>query len=435
MDFFQNLSTPAMWVLFTFVIGYTFIIFEHVFNINKTTSAIITAVIAWAIIFMSDSGIHTQKVHFLEDLLAEITQIFLFLTGALIIVETINAHKGFNFITASLHFKKKQAILWVIGIVTFFLSAILDNLTTTIVMVTLLQKLVPDQKDRWILGSAVVIAANAGGAWTPIGDVTTTMLWIGGQLTTLNIIKALFIPSVVCLLLSFVFLHPKLKGEVKTGNLEVFSKVAPHGRAVLFIGLGLLIFIPIFKLITGLPPFMGMLFAVSILWLYTDLAHYKYSDRSSLKMMNIIRKIDLPSVLFFVGILLAVGALEEIGILTDFASVLDENIKHPVLIATLIGFLSAIVDNVPLVAASMGMYKLTFYPTDSNFWEAVAYAAGTGGSMLIIGSAAGVVFMGIEDVDFFWYLKNITLAALIGFLGGIVAYVFIHMSFLELLAG
>jgi Na+/H+ antiporter NhaD/arsenite permease-like protein len=249
------------------------------------------------------------------------------------------------------------------------------------------------------------------------------MLWIGGQLSTFNIIRALFIPSVVCLVLSLLMLNFQLKGEIEGAQMEIDPSTEPHGKNILFLGLALLIFIPIFKVITGLPPFMGMLFALSILWIYTDLAHQGYKDRDHLRMGSIIRKIDLPSVLFFVGILLAVGALEQMGILREMAGWLDTEIKHPVLIATLIGFLSAIIDNVPLVAASMGIYKLSFYPPDSPFWEAVAFAAGTGGSMLIIGSAAGVVFMGLEDVDFFWYLRKISLAALVGFLGGMLAYV------------
>ena len=358
----EDFFTPVFFVLLTFIVGYSFIIFEHVLHINKSTSALITAVIAWSIIFVTDQGIPIQKMHFLEDLLSEITQIVLFLMGALIVVETINTHKGFNFITASLHFKKKQLFLWVLGVMTFFLSSVLDNLTTTIVMVTLVKKINSSRDDRLILGSAVVIAANAGGAWTPIGDVTTTMLWIGGQLTTLNIIKALFFPSVICVVMSLFILNFKLKGEIEGGALEADHSMEPHGKPILFLGLALLIMIPLFKLLTGLPPFMGMLLAVSILWMYTDLAHNKYDERGHLRMGGIISKIDLPSVLFFVGILLAVGALEQVGVLRGMADWLDSEIKNPIAIATLIGFLSAIVDNVPLVAASMGMYKLTFYP-------------------------------------------------------------------------
>lgn len=422
--------SPVYLVLFIFIIGYAFIVLEHVFNINKTTSAIITAVLAWVVIFLTDTSYPAAKTHFFEDLLADITQIVLFLMGAMIIVETINAHKGFNFITASLHFRMKRVLLWVIGFIAFFLSAILDNLTTTIVMVTLLQKLDSNKLDRLILGSGIVIAANAGGAWTPIGDVTTTMLWIGGQLTTLNIIKTLFVPSLVCMLVSFLFLNFKLKGKIEGAGIQADTSMEPAGKTVLFLGLGLLIFVPIFKVVTGLPPFMAMLFAVSVLWFYTDLKHYHYKGRVHLRMPTIISKIDLPTVLFFVGILLAVGALEQVGLLRQFADFLDKEIRNPVLIATLIGFFSAIVDNVPLVAAAMGMYKLSFYPVDSEFWEAVAYAAGTGGSMLVIGSAAGLVFMGLEDVDFFWYLKRISFAAMMGFLAGMLVYVLMQTSYL-----
>ena len=301
-----------------------------------------------------------------------------------------------------------------------FLSSVLDNLTTTIVMVSLIRKVIQDREDRWTIGSAIVIAANAGGAWTPIGDVTTTMLWIGGQLSTGNIISSLFFPSIACMILALIPLQFFLKGEVQHQLAK--QKTETHALLVLILGISVLVSVPVFKYLTGLPPFMGILFGLGILWIVTDFLHRDYPERHNLRVVEIMKRIDLPSVVFFLGILLAVGALHEVGILGDLANFLDMTLKSPILIATVIGLLSAVVDNVPLVAAAMGMYDLASYPMDSPFWEMIAYAAGTGGSLLIIGSAAGVVFMGIEKVSFFFYLKRVTLSAAVGYFGGITVY-------------
>ncbi len=407
-------------ILVIFVLGYLAIIFEHKIGVNKTTSALLTAGILWALVFQSPEISQFHHYRFLQEELSGVIQIVLFLIGALAIVEVINAHKGFSHVAALLNIRSKRKLLWVVGFITFFLSAILDNLTTTIVMVSLIKKVIPEKEDRWTIGSAIVIAANAGGAWTPIGDVTTTMLWIGGQLTSWNIITSLFLPSLACLVLALIPLQFFLKGEV-THQLTK-QKTEPHGLLVLILGVSALVFVPIFKSITGLPPFMGILFGLAIIWMVTDFLHQGHPERGHLRVSGIMKRVDLPSVVFFLGILLAVGALHEVGILEELANFLDQTLKSPVLIATVIGILSAIVDNVPLVAASMGMYNLSEFPTDSSFWELIAYTAGTGGSMLIIGSAAGVVFMGIEKTDFFFYLKRVTLSAAIGYFGGIGVY-------------
>ncbi|GJN40101.1 hypothetical protein PR202_gb29270 [Eleusine coracana subsp. coracana] len=315
--------------------------------------------------------------------------------------------------------------LFQIGLVTFFLSSILDNLTSTIVMVSLLRKLVPPSDYRKLLGGVVVIAANAGGAWTPIGDVTTTMLWIHGQITTLKIIQGLFIPSVVSLavplaLMSFTSEANGLP-EKSTGLVSA-EQMAPRGKLVLGVGVGALVFVPAFKALTGLPPYMGMLLGLGILWILTDAIHYGEPERQTLKVPQALSRIDTQGILFFLGILLSVGSLESAGILRQLANYLDANIPNADLIASAIGVASAIVDNVPLVAATMGMYDLNSFPQDSDFWQLVAFCAGTGGSMLIIGSAAGVAFMGMEKVDFFWYFKKVSGFALAGYAAGILCF-------------
>lgn len=309
------------------------------------------------------------------------------------------------------------------GLVAFFLSSVLDNLTTTIVMITVLRKLIDDSEDRLIIGSGVVIAANAGGAWTPIGDVTTTMLWIGGQVSTLSIMYKLFLPSFVCLIVALLGLSFLLKGDFAKKYIhDIPQKLEPMGKLVFFMGIAALVFVPIFKVVTGLPPFMGMFFGLSIMWITTDLVHRGYHDRLHLRMTQVFTKIDLSSLLFFIGILLAIDALDAAHILEHLAASLQRTIGNDNIIATSIGLASAVIDNVPLVAASMGMYPLTQHPIDSHFWNLVAYCAGTGGSILIIGSAAGVVFMGMEKVNFMWYFKRISLSALAGYFAGILVY-------------
>ena len=355
-----------------------------------------------------------------------ISQIVFFLLGSLAIVAIVNVHNGFAIIADAMKIHSKRKMLWVIGILTFFLSAILDNLTTTIVMVTLLSGLIERGNDRLIIGGGIVIAANAGGAWTPIGDVTTTMLWIGGQISTIAIMRDLFLPSIVSLVAAFAVLSLFLKGNFDSKEIRIVNnRLEPMGEVIFFLGLGALIFVPIFKILTGLPPFMGVLFGLSILWLVTDVYHNKHKDREHLRVPSILAKVDFSGLLFFLGILLAIDALDSAGILAHLASWFDKHFSNTTLIATSIGLASAVIDNVPLVAATMGMYSLDQFPVDHTFWQKIAFCAGTGGSILIIGSAAGVVFMGLEKVDFFWYLKKISLAALIGYFAGIGTYLII----------
>ena len=308
-----------------------------------------------------------------------------------------------------------------------FLSAILDNLTTTVVMVTLLDKLVKDKDDKLLMGGGIVIAANAGGAWTPIGDVTTTMLWIGNQLSTSSIIQNLFLPSFVCFVISFVILAFMLKnrGGLES-ELQTKEAVDPVGKFIFFLGVGCLIFVPILKVLTGLPPFMGMLFGLGVMWLVTDLLHLQQHSADDRRVPTVMSNIDYSSALFFLGILLCVDALESAQILAKVAESLSSTFGNINIIATLIGLASAVIDNVPLVAATMGMYDLSQFPQDHTLWNMIAYCAGTGGSILLIGSAAGVVFMGMQKVDFFWYLRRISLPAAAGYFAGIFTYLLLH---------
>ncbi|KAJ8450997.1 hypothetical protein Cgig2_032622 [Carnegiea gigantea] len=361
----------------------------------------------------------------LEHATGEVSEIVFFLLGAMTIVEIVDAHQGFKLVTENITTRKPRALLWVVGFVTFFLSSILDNLTTTIVMVSLLRKLVPPSEYRKLLGAVVVIAANAGGAWTPIGDVTTTMLWIHGQISTLPTMKDLIIPSAVSLAVPLALLS--LTSEVNGKALEPSSvlaseQLAPRGQLVFAVGIGALMFVPVFKALTGLPPYMGMLLGLGVLWILTDAIHYGESERQKLKVPQALSRIDTQGALFFLGILLSVSSLEAAGILRELANYLDAHIPNIELIASAIGVVSAIIDNVPLVAAAMGMYDLSSFPRDSEFWQLVAFCAGTGGSMLIIGSAAGVAFMGMEKVDFFWYLRKVSGFAFAGYAAGIAAY-------------
>jgi Na+/H+ antiporter NhaD/arsenite permease-like protein len=319
-------------------------------------------------------------------------------------------------------------LLWIICIVSFFLSSILDNLTTSIVMVSLIRRLVPEKQLRLTFAGMIVIAANAGGAWTPIGDVTTTMLWIGGQISTVNIIKVLFVPSLVCMLVPLLFLGFTLKGRPmeQSGSAHSGEEIS-GGKLMLILGIAALVSVPVFKTLTHLPPYLGMLCGLGILWVVSELIHPDLDDaaKKNYTVAGALSRVDVPSVLFFLGILLAVGALESMQLLNQFAGYLDRTLGDQRIIITLIGVLSAVIDNVPLVAASMGMYSLDTYPMDHMIWEYLAYCAGTGGSILIIGSAAGVAVMGMEKVDFIWYLKKISLWALLGYLAGAIVYVFL----------
>jgi NhaD family Na+/H+ antiporter len=414
-------------IILAFIIGYIAIALEHSIKINKAATALITGVVCWMlfILFTADKkAVVGNLLHHLGDL----SQILFFLLGAMTIVELIDAHDGFEIITKRITTKNKKKLLWIIGLLAFFLSAVLDNLTTAIVMISLIRKLMADKKDRMLFAGAIVIAANAGGAWSPIGDVTTTMLWIGGQITAANIIVKLILPGLVCMVLPLLLMQFLLKGEVQTPVESFEEGQAPnelHRRIVFFSGLAILLLVPVFKTWTHLPPFMGILFGLGVLWIIVEILHSDKdeSDRKQYTVAYALRKIDSPSILFFLGILLAVAALESTGQLHHLAQSMDKRMGNPNLIVLSIGLFSSIVDNVPLVAAAMGMYTLQQYPTDHYFWEFLAYCTGTGGSILIIGSAAGVAVMGIEKIDFIWYLKKISWLALIGYFAGAIVYI------------
>jgi len=413
-----------------FIIGYLAIAFEHQIKLNKASSALLTGVICWTIYVFS--GISHDKVHHeLLEHMGEISGILFFLLGAMTIVELIDAHDGFDLISSSIKTTNKKYLLWIIAIIAFFLSAVLDNLTTTIVLISLTAKLIHDNKDRLIFAGMIVIAANAGGAWSPIGDVTTTMLWIGGQISAIEIMRAVFIPSIIAVIIPLLALGFGLKGNVemqeKTTNLHHGVKSSTR-NFVLVIGLSSLLFVPAFKALTGLPPFMGMLFSLGVMWLITEFIHSGKDtlDKDNLSVNHAIRKIDTPSILFFLGILISVAALQSAGVLTDVAAKLNAVVGNQKLVVVCLGVLSAIIDNVPLVAATQGMYSLIEFPKDHPFWLFIAYCTGTGGSILIIGSAAGVAAMGLTNIEFFWYLKKISLWALLGYLSG--AMVFIAMN-------
>jgi Na+/H+ antiporter NhaD/arsenite permease-like protein len=413
----------SAWILAIFVLGYLSIIFEHVIGINKATSALFMAIGCWAVQFANLEAIEESRVHFAEHL-ANVSQIVLFLMGAIAIVETIHAHGGFSIVVNAIRIKSKRSCLWIVGLIAFFLSSVLDNLTTTIVMCVMLKKLLEDTDDRLLFGSTVVIAANAGGAWTPIGDVTTTMLWLGGQVTSSAVVRTLFLPSIACLLGSLVCLTFLVRGALPPRVTDKKELLEPKGNIVFICGVLALIFVPVFKYLTGLPPFMGILFSMSFIWLLTDLLHRNFEDRDHLRFASILPRVDLSSIFFFLGILLSVNALETAGILSKFSVWMDTQITTKELLPPVIGIISAVIDNVPLVAACMGMYGLESIPQDSLFWLLTAFCAGTGGSLLIIGSAAGVAFMGLEKVDFFWYLRKVTIAAFVGYVIGILLFFF-----------
>jgi Na+/H+ antiporter NhaD/arsenite permease-like protein len=413
-----------------FVMTYAAIAFEHPIKINKSATALIGAGLLWTIYAILGPDAKVVETAMGESLMST-AQIVFFLIGAMTIVEVVAAHNGFEVITARIRTTQLSSLMWLVGFVTFFLSAILDNLTTTIVMVSLMKKLLDKREDRLFFAGMIVIAANAGGAWTPIGDVTTTMLWIGGQVTTVEIMKGLFIPSMINLLVPLSVTAYMLRGrlveapprEVNAGQIEI---TAFERQLMFFMGLGILVAVPAFKTITHLPPFLGILFGLGLLWLVGDLMHREKSDddKERFTLVSALTRIDMSSILFFVGILLAVASLEHAHILTSVAQWLNDVVGRLDVIVILIGLVSAVVDNVPLVAASMGMYSLAEYPTDSFLWEFMAYCAGTGGSILIIGSAAGVAAMGLEKIDFLWYMKKISLLALLGYFGGAFFYIF-----------
>ncbi|MEO6131834.1 MAG: sodium:proton antiporter NhaD [Saprospiraceae bacterium] len=431
-------------IILVFITGYTLIAFEHPLKIDKAASALLTGVFCWLVLMFglehmpAFSGIgathpdtHAYISASLFEHLGKISEILFFLLGAMTIVELVDVHDGFRVITDRITTSNRVKLLWIISFVTFFLSAGLDNMTTAIIMCALLRKIVQQKENRWLFGGFVIIAANAGGAWSPIGDVTTIMLWIGGQVTTLNIMKSTILASFSSLLVPLLFATYFLgrdKNALEQLSEEEMKKeriTTPFEQNLLFfLGGAALLSVPVFKSITHMPPYMGILLAVGLLWYVTELIHRGKDPkhRHEFSVGYMLHRIDTPSILFFLGILLAVGSLDASGHLHMMAQVLNEKFGNIYVINTFIGLLSSIVDNVPLVAASMGMYDFTTYPPDHDFWELLAYCAGTGGSILIIGSAAGVASMGLLKIDFLWYMKRISLYALVGYLAGIGVY-------------
>ncbi|WP_346858211.1 sodium:proton antiporter NhaD [uncultured Draconibacterium sp.] len=449
-------------MVIVFVLGYTAIALEHPLKIDKAASALIIGTLTWVVYMLGAEGIlhmgfspswqnflamypDAHGIHAVHEFiveheiihhLGEIAEILFFLLGAMTIVEVVDQHEGFKIITDKINTTNKVKLLWILSVLTFFMSALLDNLTTTIVLVALLRKLIDDKQTRWFFASMVVLAANAGGAWSPIGDVTTIMLWIGGQVTALKIIEGVILPSLVCMIVPLAILSFTMKGNVKRPVIEDDDiEYTTSKERVLFLILGVtgLLFVPVFKTATHLPPYMGMLLSLGMLWVVGEVVHRDKPKevKDKLKVTAVLRKVDVPTVLFFLGILSAVAALQSAGHLSILSQYLDENLGNIYLIDLAIGVLSSIVDNVPLVAGSMGMYPVTevgavgydaFFVQDGAFWEFLAYTAGTGGSMLIIGSAAGVAAMGLEKIDFIWYLKHISWLALVGYLAGAGVY-------------
>jgi len=406
-------------VVLVFLVGYGCIIFEHKLGVNKTAFALLIAGGCWILECMEPAW--ENNLGELHHHLAEVSKIVFFLLGAMTIVETIHAHGGLNIVTRFMHIRSKTVSLWVMGFVTFFLSSVLDNLTSTIVMVTMLKKIVRNHEDRLLFGAVTVIAANAGGAWTPVGDLTTTMLWIGGQVTTWPLIRNLLLPSILCLVSSLTYFSFHIGGDHILPTFHEKDKMAPHGKLIFILGVSSLVSIPLFKSLIGLPPFMGMILMLGVMWLVTEILHNKYHERNSLRISQLFSRLDISSMLFFLGILLAVAALQTAGILQTMAVWLDKTFPSKELISVILGVLSAVVDNVPLLAACMGMYNMQQFPPDSVFWHLTAFTVGTGGSLLLIGSAAGVVFMSLEKVDFFYYLRKATVGALIGYLVGVAS--------------
>ena len=443
---YKKMSSLTLTIVIVFVIGYLFIALESLTKINKAAVALLMFVACWTI-FMIDPGSYLSAAigphagnvvsEVIEKHLGSTSTTLFFLMGAMTIVEVIDQNGGFNFVRDTLKTKSKKTLLWRIMFMTFVLSAILDNLTTSIVMVMILRKLVESKKDRLIYASLVVIAANSGGAFSPIGDVTTIMLWNKGLITAAGVIKEIFIPSLVSAIIPAYILSLSLKGELvvvtpKSGNLAEANELTKAQRkAVFFIGVGGLIFVPIFKSITHLPPFVGILLVLGLLWTVTELfyAHLHGREEKSgmqKRVTNILSRIDMSTILFFLGILMAVACLETIGVLETLGEGLNVTFNgNHYLVTGIIGVLSSIVDNVPLVAGCMGMYPVAEVgdmAVDGIFWQLLAYCAGVGGSMLIIGSAAGVVVMGLEKITFGWYMKKITWIAFVGYLAGIIVY-------------
>lgn len=453
-----------VFMVVVFVLGYLAIALEHPIKVDKAASALIIGTLCWVVYiigakdifslgyspawetFAQEHGVwltidaaHEFIVEYeIIHHLGEIAEILFFLLGAMTIVEMVDQHNGFKAITDRIKTTNKVKLMWILSFLTFFMSALLDNLTTTIVLVALLRKLIDDKQTRWFFASMVVLAANAGGAWSPIGDVTTIMLWIGGQVTAAKIVEGVFLPSVICMVVPLVLLSFTMKGDVMRPVVEDDEKelTTPKEQILMLIlGVAGLLFVPVFKTTTHLPPYMGMLLSLGIIWVVSEILHKDKDDeiKHKLRVTAVLRKVDVPTILFFLGILSAVAALQSAGHLHLLSQFLDEHLGNIFLIDLAIGVLSSIVDNVPLVAGAMGMYPiaeagttgyLASFVQDGPFWEFLAYTAGTGGSMLIIGSAAGVAAMGLEKIDFIWYLKKISWLALVGYLAGAAYYYF-----------
>ncbi len=445
-----------------FVLGYLAIALEHPLKVDKAASALIIGTLCWVAYIIGAEDIlnmgfssawakytaahpDAHGIHAIHEFIVdseiirhigEIGEILFFLLGAMTIVEVVDQHEGFKVITDKISATNKVKLLWIISVLTFFMSSLLDNLTTTIVMVALLRKLIDDKQTRWFFASMVVLAANAGGAWTPIGDVTTIMLWIGGQVTTLKIMAGVFLPSFVCLVVPVIVLSFTMKGKVTRPIVEENGEektTSGERLLMLILGVSSLLLVPVFKALTGLPPYMGMLLFLGLLWMVSEIMHKNKSQeiKDQLRVVAILRRIDVPTILFFLGILSAVAALQSAGQLSLMSQYLDEKLHNIYLIDIAIGILSSVIDNVPLVAGAMGMYDIALpgatgyeamFVQDGTFWEFLAYTAGTGGSILIIGSAAGVAAMGLEKIDFIWYLKKISWLALLGYLAGCAVY-------------
>lgn len=414
-------------VIAMFFVGYTAIAFEHVLRVNKAATAVLTGVFCWTIYALLSPD-HHHVASQLGEHIGDFSGILFFLMGAMTIVELIDMHYGFDIITSRIGVTSKRQLLWITALLTFFLSAVLDNLTTTIIMISLLAKFALEKEERLFFIGMVVIAANAGGAWSPIGDVTTTMLWIDGRITSASIIAKLILPSLACAAIPLLLATLRVSGSLErpSGNGErpLDAKSKRDRNIVFLFGVAALLFVPVFKTLTHLPPFMGMLLALGSLWLLTEALHAKKKDvdKHPFSVAHALSKIDMPSVLFFLGILISIAALEATGVLGKLSIWLDKTIGNVTVIDFSIGLLSAIVDNVPLVAGAMGIYGLDRFAVDHHFWTFLSYCAGTGGSALIIGSAAGVAAMGIAKIDFMWYLRKITPLALAGYGAGAGVY-------------
>jgi len=415
-------------LLTIFVLGYTAIALEHRLGVNKAATALVTGVMMWTV-YILFTGDHDAVSANLSHHVGEIAGILFFLMGAMTIVELIAAYDGFELITKRITTTDKRKLLWLVALLAFFLSAVLDNLTTAIIMITLTRELIPERKDKLLFAGIIIIAANAGGAWSPIGDVTTTMLWIGGQITAWNIIVKLILPSLLCLAVPLIITSRMVKGQAhrpERQNGKHVPATIGEQKLVLYGGIGILIMVPVFKSVTHLPPYMGMLIGLGILWIITEALKDRGDENQRLSVANVLRRIDTPSILFFLGILIAIAALESTHVLEDFAHVLHDKIGNLSAIVMSIGVLSAVLDNVPLTAAAMAMYPLHDFPTDHYLWEFMAYCTGTGGSILVIGSAAGVAAMGMEKIEFGWYLKRVSWLATLGFFAGAGVYILQH---------